>query len=201
MVQDRSKPLVIVGTDVVSLYPNLTWAAAGEEVYTAIMESDISWDGCNWLEGVRYLALCRGYQWCVNSKLKRVLPNRRYAKGSWPGITGVGPLGSSVNDEDQWVFPNVELTELERKMIMAEVMRLLVEVSFKTHIYSFNNKFFLQSDGGPIGLRSTCAIARVVMARHGIQWKQRMEDNNIKLEGFGFYVDDGRIFLYPLRPG
>ena len=35
LVQDRSKPMVIVGSDVVSLYPNLRWDATGEEVYRA----------------------------------------------------------------------------------------------------------------------------------------------------------------------
>ena len=34
LIQDKSKPMVIVGSDVVSLYPNLTWEAAGKEVYT-----------------------------------------------------------------------------------------------------------------------------------------------------------------------
>jgi hypothetical protein len=32
-----------------------------------------------------------------------------------------------------------------------------------TQQYSFNGQTFLQKAGGPIGLRATCAIARVVM--------------------------------------
>ena len=100
LVQDRSKKLVIIGTDVKSLYPNLTWASAGEEVFQAVLNSDIEWEGCNWKEGVRYLALCRGYKWCKSSSLKRVLPNRRFAHGSWPGVTGAGPLGPHSDDED-----------------------------------------------------------------------------------------------------
>ena len=93
LVQDMSKPLVIIGSDVVSLYPNLTWESAGEAVYHTIVDSDIVWQGVNFKEGVRYLALCRGYDWCLKSNLHRVLPWRRYAHGSWPGITGEGPMG------------------------------------------------------------------------------------------------------------
>ena len=105
LVQDRSLPTVVIGTDVVSLYPNIKWEAAGEEIYQAIMDTTIKYEGMHYKEGVRYLALVRGYDWCLNSKLRRVLPSRRYAHGTWPGITGAGPLGPSCNGEEQWIFP------------------------------------------------------------------------------------------------
>ena len=188
-------------SDVVSLYPNLKWEAAGEEIYQAILDSDIVYEGNNWKEGVRYLALARGYFWCQTSNLKRILPWRRHAHGSWPGVTGAGPMGPSVNDEKQWEFPNVTLTEVEKKMVVGEVLRLAVEILFKTHMYSFRGSTFRQSDGGPIGLRATCAIARVVMGMHNKKWKKKMKDHNIQIEFEGFYVDDGRVVLYGLRAG
>ena len=162
-----TREMVVVGTDVVSLYPNLTWEAAGEEVFRAIYESEMEWEGVNWKSGVLYLALCRGYAWCKASQLRRILPSRRYAKGAWPGITGKGLLGaqSESEGEKQWIFPNVVLTNPEKKTVMGEVMRLAVEVLFQTHVYSFKGSNFKQSDGGPIGLRATCAIAQVCMAR------------------------------------
>ena len=33
----------------------------------------------------------------------------------------------------------------------------------KTHTYSYGSRFFLQVKGGPIGLRSTRCVARLVM--------------------------------------
>ena len=187
----------------VSLYPNLTWEAAGEEVFRAIYESEMEWEGVNWKSGVLYLALCRGYAWCKASQLRRILPCRRYAKGAWPGITGKGPLGaqSESEGEKQWIFPNVVLTNPEKKAVMGEVMRLAVEVLFQTHVYSFKGSNFMQSDGGPIGLGATCAIARVCMARHSVVWKKRLEENNLEIECCGFYVDDGRVFLHAVRAG
>ena len=137
MVQDKNISMVIIGTDVVSLYPNLRWDPAGEQVYQAIMETDITYEGVNYKEGVRYLALVRGYEWCKNSKLRRVLPERKFAKGSWPGITGPGPMGPSVNGEEQWDFPRVALTSIEKKNVVWEIMSMAVEVLFKTHCYSF----------------------------------------------------------------
>ena len=86
-------------------------------------------------------------------------------------------------------------------MIVGEIMRMAVEVLFKTHCYSFKGSVFRQSDGGPIGLRATCAIARVVMARHSILWKTAMTNNNISTAFNGVCVDDGRIIMYSIRPG
>ena len=69
-------------------------------------------------------------------------------------MTGQGPLGAEVGDEKQWVFPKVGITEMEKKPIISEVLRLGVETMFDTHIYSFGGRIFKQSEGGPIGLRS-----------------------------------------------
>ena len=43
LVQDRSHPVVIIGSDVVSLYPNLRSKEAGEEILQAVMSSSITW--------------------------------------------------------------------------------------------------------------------------------------------------------------
>ena len=86
-------------------------------------------------------------------------------------------------------------------MVVSEVLRLGVEMMFSTHCYSFGGKVYRQTEGGPIGLRSTCAVARVVMARWDQKFKSRLEQVNIKSELDGRYVDDGRLVLYPLRAG
>ena len=95
----------------------------------------------------------------------------------------------------------MRLTEKEKRKVMAEVMRLAVELMYDTHLYTFGGKCYRQKEGGPIGLRSTCALARVVMARWDMMWKERVKSSNIELEEDGRYVDDARAFLYPYRPG
>ena len=54
-------------------------------------------------------------------------------------------------------------------MLMADVVRLTVEISFETHVYSFADRVYRYSEGGPIGLRSTCTLAKVVIGR----WDQK----------------------------
>ena len=200
-VQDKSKEMVIVGSDCISLYPNLTKLESGEEIAAAVMDSDIVWTGIDWKEATRYLVLGRSREWCFRHKLRRVLPIRRSTRGTKPGMTDQGPLGADVGDEKQWVFPKVEITKLEKKLIISEVLRLGVETMFDTHMYTFGGRIFKQSEGGPIGLRSTCAVARVIMNRWDAKWKDKLKINNIDLECDARYVDDGRAVLFSLRPG
>ena len=70
-----------------------------------------------------------------------------------------------------------------------------------THLYTFNGKIYLQQEGGPIGLRSTCAIARIVMNEFDARWLEKMESNNIKIRKGQRYMDDLRAILRALKPG
>ena len=201
-VQDRSKPMVIVGSDAVSLFPSLTKIESSNEVTSAVMETDLVWEGVDWKEAVRFIVLGRDITWCRKSKLARVLPQRRYKKGTRPGLTGSGPLGAEAGDEKQWEFgPSPALTEMDKKLVMSEVLRLATEIMFETHLYNFNGRSYNQREGGPIGLRSTCALSRVVMGRWDVKWNTRMTANNIKVEEDGRFVDDARVFMFPVRPG
>ena len=86
-------------------------------------------------------------------------------------------------------------------MIVAKTLHSAVLAIFKTHTYSFSNKFFLQRVGGPIGLRSTCCVARIVM----LWWDERLVEVMTKanleiIEGVR-YMDDIRIWLRSIRLG
>ena len=53
-----SKMMVLIGSDVVSLYPNnLEVQEVVKSVKQAIVESRIIWEEIDYLEGARYLAL------------------------------------------------------------------------------------------------------------------------------------------------
>ena len=72
MIQDRSKPMVLVGSDVVGLYPCMRGKEVGQACYDSIRETEIKWSGINYKEGTRYLAVNRSEVWCRTSKLRRV---------------------------------------------------------------------------------------------------------------------------------
>ena len=56
-VQDQAVPMVVIGTDVESLYPSLVIRKVVEEVRSDIMESDIVFEETDYLEMARYIAL------------------------------------------------------------------------------------------------------------------------------------------------
>ena len=81
--------------------------------------------------------------------------------------------------------PSRELIVLEKKMVMAEIVRLTVETAFETHVYSFAGRVYRQSEGRPIGLRSTFALARVVMGRWDHKWNEQLTKVHIQTEDYG----------------
>ena len=73
---------------------------------------------------------------------------------------------------------------------MAMVIKVGILTMMNTHVYSWDGKTFLQKAGGPIGLRSTCAVARVVMNEWDSRWMEMCENNNIKLRKGDQYMDE-----------
>ena len=51
-----------------------------------------------------------------------------------------------------------------------------------------------------IGLRGTCALARLVMCHWVLKWKEMLTRNRVRIVEYMRYMDDGRAFLSPLKP-
>ena len=204
LVQDAGSKIQVVGSDVEALYPSLDAVEVAQIVYNAIMKTEVMFKGINYQEACRMIALTSSEQECRLGPLRRVLPTRRYDHGTRPGISGEDPLGPEVGSQDQWKFPNLKrkpLTEQEKKMVVAEVLRKSVLAIFKTHTYRFAEKFYLQRKGGPIGLRSTCCIARIVMVWWDEELLEVLKNNNINIIRGARYMDDVGIWLRAVRLG
>ena len=201
------EPLVIVGADVEQLYPSMSKKQVAKLMEEAVINSSIKWVDLDYLEGCRLIALNKDEDWCRGSKLSRVLPRRRVkagrkkAGGRKPKVTGRGPMGPLTGDQEQWEFPQVTLTEEEKKLVLATIVSIMVDLLFSTHLYTFGGATFLQKDGGPIGLRGTCAIARVIMCLWDDKWLDLLGRWRVNVKEYVRYMDDGRTFLTPLRNG
>ena len=183
-IQDFEAEMVIIGCDVESLYPSLDRDETSRIIGEEILRSEIVWEDLDYLEGTRMIALNRSAEWCRTHELRRVLPIRRGKTGSRPGVTGKGPSGPTRGDQEQWKFPVVTLTEREKKLIVAEVTKITTEVMFDHHLYTFCGRVYRQRRGGPIGLRGTCAIARLVMCYWDRQWMAMMLKNRITIKEY-----------------
>ena len=110
-------------------------------------------------------------------------------------------MGRKVGNQDQWIFPEIVLTEVEKKRILAVVVRIGIEALFSTHLYTFGGEVFLQTKGGPIGLRATCGVARVLMNMWDEKWLEMMKKWMIEVQEYLRYMDDRRMMLPSLRKG
>ena len=116
-------------------------------------------------------------------------------------MRGEGPKGQERGDQEQWIFPRVELEDWEKEEIVSEVISLATAAMFHHHYYTFGGKVFHQKEGGPIGLRGTCSIARLVMQLYDRKWSQRMMDMGIVIWLLCRYMDDTRVFLPEIKAG
>ena len=186
-----------------ALYPSLEALEVAEIVYQAVLESKVKFDNIDWLEACNYIALTSTAQESKIGPLKRILPRRRHTPGSRPGITGEDPLAKDVGAQDQGIFPTLRngLTGMEKRLLIAKVLKTSVLAMFRTHTYSFGGKYFLQVKGGPIGLRSTCCIARLVMLWWDDKLTVALMKLNIQIAAGARYMDDVRMFLRSIRLG
>ena len=200
-LQDQTVPMILVGTDVVNLYPSLDIAKVVGEVTEAVIKSGIIWTDLDYLEGARYVALNWSEHQCRTSGLRRVLPTRRKTSGSRPGLRGAGPQGGQRGDQEQWVFPNVTLTTEEQDLLVATVIQLATEAMFKHHFYGFGGQKFQQMEGGPTGLRGTCTLARLIMQIFDGRWLDIIGGTGLKIDLYTRYMDDGRLLFHPIKRG
>ena len=110
-------------------------------------------------------------------------------------------MGAERGDQEQWRWPEVTLSKEEKTLIIAEVTKIVTEVMVSNHLYTFGGRKFRQRKGGPIGLRGTCAIARLVMCNWDRRWKTLMEKNRVTLYEYMRYMDDGRSILPAFKHG
>ena len=156
-----------------------------------MLKTGIKFENVDSMEACKYIALTSTEQEYRLGPLKRVLPRRRCVNGTRPGITGEDPLNKDTGNQDQWEFPPMGngLTEQEKKLVMAKVMKTAVLAIFKTHTYSIAERFYLQQKGGPIGLRLTSCVARLVMLWCDDKLIEAMERMNIKTIAGARYMD------------
>ena len=187
---------VIIGAEVEGLYPALRDLEVAAICYRAVIASNIKFENIEFKKLGMYIAMNLTAQEALIHPLKRVLPTRPSKSGGRPWVTGV-----LKDAEKMWTSPNIEWTSMEKKIGVAEMVRIGVICMMNTHVFQWDGRWFLQKKGGPIGLRATCAVARVVMLWWDGQLLAKMKENNLEIEAGARYMDDVRLFLESIREG
>ena len=91
---------------------------------------------------------------------------------------------------DSWNVHHTNYTDKDKEVLLQEVIRVLVKMTFDTHIYKWANKIYKQLKGGGIGLRATGSIARCVMAIFLDTLHAMMTGANMEVRLLRNYDDD-----------
>ena len=86
-------------------------------------------------------------------------------------------------------------TTEEKRQIIAKVLEIGVRTVLENHVYKFGNKIYRQVVGGPMGLKLTRIIARLVMDRWARQFEEKLQQAGVHLDLIKKYVDDMNIIL------
>ena len=97
--------------------------------------------------------------------------------------------------------PERDLDESQKRLLLSKVVKVAIVSVFKNHLYMFNGETYLQLAGGPIGLRLTSIVARVVMDDWMKGFLVRLDDAGMKLWMVAKYVDDVNVVCDVVSPG
>ena len=145
------------------------------------------------------------------SVLKDILPKRLAKSGSHPTIKTF-----HVDEQkERWSYPHpVDFLTLELKRnIVANIIEQMMIEPFETHVYEWEGKLYLQMAGGPIGLRSSGPVARILMdfwiselLEIADRCNSKHTKNPVNFGKFSIhlatkYVDDVFVALERFKPG
>ena len=81
------------------------------------------------------------------------------------------------------------------------MVKIAVITMSQTTCYSFGGILYRQVSGAGIGLRGSACLAKITMGQWDQAWAEVMMSWGIKCKIFMRYIDDLRIYVYPLKPG
>ena len=195
---------VMLGTDVVSLFPSLSAEKTREAVRKQAEKTALKWDEIDEMCLSLYIRLnrdlCHDYE-----AIKHLLPVRRRerrGKEAGMGSTECNQRYLQYDDENSnWDWPNLPLREKEIRILMGRALEISIKFFFSNFAYTFGGDLLLQMFGGPIGARLTMCVARLVMQQWREEYTEILAEAGIKELLSKIYVDDNRAIMEIIKPG
>ena len=94
------------------------------------------------------------------------------------------------HDDEKWTKAPDTPTSTQKKTIFAMAIAYLCKLVMTNHVYAVGDEFFLQQQGGPIGLELTGVLARVFMMSWDKKYLKAVTDNGLLMIMYARYVDD-----------
>ena len=214
-VESSAANNVMVGSlDVSALYPSLHQEESAELVSRFIEESPVRLEGMDLRSAQVYLASNLTPVQIKLEGLKGLVPARVHKYGKRPGPTST-ELGKKFCPPDKtedpdsrgqdslWqpTNPDQDLTASEKRRLIAKSVKLAIITVFRNHVYQFGERRYRQVSGGPIGLRLTSLVARIVMDRWALSFLSKLDKAGVTIWAMVKYVDDISIMIAKLEQG
>ena len=198
--------LFVGSSDVKALYPSLLCKATTEIIQGVFIDSDINFDGINWAEAGKYIAINLTPQEINELEIQELVSTRRKSGGRFPGNTTAEVMGTLYREdgaEVQSLFlpPKRLPNQQEKKILLSQVLKISIQAVLSNHTYQFGGQIKIQTDGSPIGLELAGALARVVMIWWDQEFLRLAAENDINLYFYKRFVDDANMAGKPLPPG
>ena len=162
--------------DVKALYPSLDQEESAEAVAKFVRESTL--DGVDWRQTQLYVVSNMDPHELKRERVEHLVPGRTKSRGPRPGGTTeelrlkrkmdvdvVKGMGDVASYPSKWMDtdPDRDLSESEKRLLLSVALKIATRVVFKHHCYQFDGRVYRQVKGGPIGLRLTSVVSRIVM--------------------------------------
>ena len=196
-----SRNTMVGSLDVKALYPSLDQDAAAEVVAQLVYESEVRFNGINWRCVQTFLASNHTEEELKQQGIAHLIPDRVFSLGRRPGPTTPElsmkiPQDKEMPPYSKWKSTDIRtLTSQQKKLLLTRAVKTAVKVIFKNHVYQFGGVYYLQVSGGPIGLRLTSVVARIVMDRWSLLFLAKLDNSGWQLWAMMKYVDDVNLVL------
>ena len=199
------KKLVVFSMDVTKMFPSMVASDVARVVKEEFMAAKLEVETDN-LELSLALAILMDRDEIETQGLGEVVGKRR-RRGRPILITTkwvTGERGGQV--ENPFQDPERSPTRGEKRQMLALLLELMIVRVMGNHAYSFNGTNKLQLEGGPIGLKLSGALAKVVMLSWSRRFKALTSSALLDSAGFDlymlmFYVDDTMAAAEEVEPG
>ena len=220
-IQASEAPPIMLGGDVVALYPSMKTAPTGAVAYEAMKKTKIKFEKINYKYAIVFLLLTIGAGTLNNLGLSGVIPERKKREEYDKLDCGDGnveeetsfknmplqngnprSLSAKMNrDMEAWDFKMCKLSDAQKSEILARIVQVAVLVLMSTHAYSFAGKLYKQKLGAPIGLRASACLAKILMVEWDCLWARIQNSMGLVVHLMYRYVDDIRVLLRPINMG
>ena len=128
--------MIIIGNDVVGLFPNITSARTGRIVRYKVQESSLKLEGMSFKQSSLYVYLNQDKTGDL-TELRQYFPWRRKVKGTAPGMSNNEVNSRNKMGDNYWVSPRKEATDKHIQMMIARAAEIGTRTVFENFIYTF----------------------------------------------------------------